>query len=76
MERRAGGRRPGGGGGRGGRLRVAALAGGRAVVRVLGSASLRAGAVGLRRASSGVGSISVRGGGGGSLEGALRDFLA
>jgi len=30
-------------GGRGGRLRMAALAGGRAVVRVLGSASLRAG---------------------------------
>jgi len=61
MERRAGGRRPGGGGGRGGRLHVAALAGGRAAVRVLGSASLRAGGVGRRRASSGVGSISVRG---------------
>ena len=43
----------GGGGGRGGRLRVAALAGGRAAVRVLGSASLRAGAVGRRRAPSG-----------------------
>ncbi len=61
MERGAGFRRPGGGGGRGGRLCVSALAGGRAAVRVLGSASLRVGAVGRRRASSGVGSISVGG---------------
>jgi hypothetical protein len=65
MRERAGGRSPGGGGGRGGRLRVAALANGRAAVRVLGSASLRAGAVGRSRAPSGVGSISVGGGGGG-----------
>ena len=56
MEREAGVPRPGGsGGGRGGRLRVAALAGGRAAVHALGSASLRAGAVGRRRASSGGG---------------------
>jgi len=48
-------RRPGGGGGRDGRLRMAALVGGQAVVRVLGSASLGAGAVDHRRASSGVG---------------------
>ena len=47
-----GGRSPGGGGGRGGRLRTAALVGGRAVVRVLGSASLRTDAGGRLRASS------------------------
>jgi len=52
-----GGRRSGGGGSRDGRLRMAALADGRAVVRVLGSASLRADAVGRRRAPSRVGSI-------------------
>ena len=57
------GRRSCGGGGRDGRLRVAALAGGRAAVRVLGWASPRAGAVGRRRASSRVGSISVQNGG-------------
>jgi hypothetical protein len=60
MEKRAGSLRPGGGGGRGGRLRVAALAGGGAAVRVLGSAPLRAVAVGRRRASSRVRSISVQ----------------
>ena len=42
---------------------MAALAGGRAAVRALGTASLRAGAVGRRRASSGVGSICVQNGG-------------
>ena len=47
------GGRPGGGGGRGGRLRTAALVGGRCAVRFLGSDSLRACAVGRLRASSG-----------------------
>ena len=42
---------------------MAALACGRAAVRALGTASLRAGAVGRRRASSGVGSICVQNGG-------------
>jgi hypothetical protein len=65
MERKAGDRRPGGGGGRDGRLRIAALANGRAAVRVLGSASLRADAVDHRRASCRVGSISVQNEGGG-----------
>jgi hypothetical protein len=46
---------------------VAALAGGRAVVRALGSASLRAGAVGRRRASNRVGSISVQNEGWGAV---------
>ena len=46
-----------GGGDRDGRLRIAALTNGRAVVRVLGSASLRADAVDRRRAPSRVGSI-------------------
>ena len=53
------GRRSEGGGDRDGRLRIAALANGRAVVRVLGSASLRVDAVDRRRASSRVGSISA-----------------
>ncbi len=44
------GRRSGGGGDRDGRLRIAALANGRSVARVLGSASLRADAVDRRRA--------------------------
>jgi hypothetical protein len=55
MRGKAGDRRPGGGGGRDGRLRIAALANGRAAVRVLGSGSLRADAVDHRRASSRVG---------------------
>ena len=46
---------------------MAALAGGRAVVRALGSASLRAGAVGRRRASNRVGSISVQNEGWGAV---------
>jgi hypothetical protein len=46
------GRRPGVGCGRGGRRRMAALVGGRAAVRLLGSASLRRGDVGRRGASS------------------------
>ena len=52
------GRHSGGGGDQDGRLRLAALTNGRAVVRVLGSASLRADAVDRRRAPSRVGSIS------------------
>ncbi len=59
--------RPGGGVGRDGLLRMAALVGGQAVVRVLGSASLGAGAVDHRRASSGVG-----GRGGGEVPGVRR----
>ena len=59
---KAGGRRPGGGGGRDGRLRIAVLVNGRAVVHVIGSASLRTDAEDHRRASSRVGD---RGGGGG-----------
>jgi hypothetical protein len=51
------GRRSGGGGDRDGRLRIAALTNVRAVVRVLGSASLRADAVDRRRAPFRVGSI-------------------
>ena len=51
------GRRSEGGGDRDGRLRIAVLTNGRAVVRVLGSASLRADAVDRRRAPSRVGSI-------------------
>jgi len=47
----------GGGGDRDGRLRIAALTNVRAVVRVLGSASLRADAVDRRRAPFRVGSI-------------------
>jgi hypothetical protein len=50
-------RRSGGGGDRDGRLRIAALTNVRAVVRVLGSASLRADAVDRRRAPFRVGSI-------------------
>ena len=53
-------RRSGGGGDRDRRLRIAALANGRDVVRVLGSASLRADAVDRRRAPFRVGSISVQ----------------
>jgi hypothetical protein len=45
-------RRSGGGGDRDGRLRIAALANGRSVVRAFGSASLRADAVDRRRAPS------------------------
>ena len=51
------GRRSGGGGDRDGRLRIAALTNVRAVVRVLGSASLRADAVDRRRPPFRVGSI-------------------
>ena len=51
------GLRSGGGGDRDGRLRIAALTNVRAVVRVLGSASLRADAVDRRRAPFRVGSI-------------------
>ena len=51
------GQRSGGGGDRDGRLRIAALTNVRAVVRVLGSASLRADAVDRRRAPFRVGSI-------------------
>jgi len=43
---RAGGQRPRGGGGRGGRVRTAALVGGRYAARFLDSASLRVDAVG------------------------------
>ncbi len=50
----------GGGGDWDGRLRIAALDNDRAAVRVLGSDSLRADAVGRRRASSRVRSISVQ----------------
>jgi len=50
-------RRSGGGGDRDGRLRIAALTNVRAVVRVLGSASMRADAVDRRRAPFRVGSI-------------------
>ena len=52
---KAGGRHPGGGDGRYGRLLIAALINGRATVRVLGSAPLRADAVDHSRASSRVG---------------------
>jgi hypothetical protein len=62
---KTGGRRPGGGGGRDGRQRIAALVNGRAAVRVLGSASLRADAVDHRRASSRVGGRGGKGGPGG-----------
>ena len=62
---KTGGRRPGGGGGRDGRQRIAALVNGRAAVRVLGSASLRADAVDHRRASCRVGGRGGKGGPGG-----------
>jgi len=54
MQGKAGDRRHGGGGGRDEGMCITALVGCRAAVRVLGSASLRAGAGGRRRAYSGI----------------------
>ena len=62
---KAGGRHPGGGDGRYGRLLIAALINGRATVRVLGSAPLRADAVDHSRASSRVGGWGGKEGPGG-----------
>ena len=62
---KAGGRHPGGGDGRYGRLLIAALINGRATVRVLGSAPLRADAVDHSRASSRVGGRGGKEGPGG-----------